>query len=820
MRFQLAHKLVTYLLVLAAVAALAATRALSSSTAVLFLAACAASFAVDPGNRLAAALDRATLGLRIAALLLFAALLWRIWRHLPDPDYGPGFDLGLALLGYKLFYRRTHRDYIHILAFSFLLVLVASTLAASFAFVVAFAVYVTFAVWGLILFHLRREMEENYLVKHSAQAPSQKVGVGRILGSRRVVGGSFFLATGAVALAVLAGAVAIFMLVPRMGAGFVLGGAPGTGGLVAPGDEIALGRYGTQAAARRDVVLRATIPAIAALGGDEVRRRAADGLYFRGATYDVYEHGRWAHSHKPEVATLVGEDDGPRARRYWVSEPGEGDAAGARLVGGSGAPGLAGGTAAPGVVADEAALDADVRQEIEAVGLPAGVLFAIDRAVALELPAPRLGAAGALRVAPRWSGEAALRVGGAGGEGFLSLAQAHYIAYSSARLVAGTPGSGAPVAFPRPPPPSTDPSGPSPSATHAIADWESRPVLSPGARSVYVALPPVAEQRLGALAQNISAGWIETNTGEPGKITTVIDWLRAGHRYASRPPAVPAGGDPVQDFIFNQTEGHCELFASAAVLMLRAAGVPARYVTGFRGGEWNAVGGYVAVRADRAHAWAEAFLPETGWVRVDATPPGPSPPPAGRLAEMLDAFDYYWSRWVVGYDLPRQRDLAVRAGRRLAPLGSSWTLRHPLAAAGWLSLAIATAALALTGARAWRRRQGGAGAGLFARRLGAGHRPAAGGAAIERLYRRTAKRLGRAGWPRYASETPREYARRVRHEGVYPGGDFDLLTERYAAARFGEHAVDDAFVADLAAKLASGAPTAGHPVSRAPDARA
>ena len=804
MRFQLAHKLVTYLLVLAAVAALAATRALSSTTALVFLAACAASFAVDPGNRLAAALDRATLGLRIASLLLFAALLWRIWRHLPDPDYGPGFDLGLALLGYKLFYRRTHRDYVHILAFSFLLVLVASTLAASFAFVVAFAVYVTFAVWGLILFHLRREMEENYLVKHSAQAPSQKVGVGRILGSRRVVGGAFFLATGGVAAAVLASAVAIFMFVPRMGAGFVLGGAPGAGSLVAVGDEIALGRYGTRAAARRDVVLRASIPAVAALAPEEARRGAADGLYFRGATYDLYEHGRWAHSRKPEVATIVAEDDGGRVHRYWVSEPGEGDTV-ASPVG-------------AGEAAENAALDGEVRQEIEAVGLPAGVLFAIDRAVALELPAPRLGAAGALRVAPRWSGEAALRVGGAGGEGFLSLAQAHYVAYSSARLVAGTPGGGA-AEFPRPPPPTTDPSGPSPSATHAIADWDARPVLSPGARSVYVALPPMAEQRLGALAQSISAGWLETNTGEAGKITTVIDWLRAGHRYAGHPPASPAGVDPVQDFIFNQTEGHCELFASAAVLMLRAAGVPARYVTGFRGGEWNGVGGYVAVRADRAHAWAEAFLPETGWVRVDATPPGPSPPPVGRLGEVLDAFDYYWSRWVVGYDLPRQRDLAVRAGRRLA-LGSSSTWRHRPTVAGWLALVVALAALAMLGARIWRRRAGGAGLGLFARRRGAARPSFAGGAAIERLYRRTTKRLGRAGWPRRPSETPREYARRVRHEGLYPGGDFERLTERYAAARFGQHPVDDGLVADLAAKLASGAPTAGHPVSPAPDARA
>jgi hypothetical protein len=187
---------------------------------------------------------------------------------------------------------------------------------------------------------------------------------------------------------------------------------------------------------------------------------------------------------------------------------------------------------------------------------------------------------------------------------------------------------------------------------------------------------------------------------------------------------------------------------------------------------------------------------------------------------MLDAFDYYWSRWVVGYDLPRQRDLASRAGRRLVPLGPRSGWRHPLTAAGRLGLALAIAALALFAARAWRRRSGSAGVGFFARRRGAAGGAAAGGAAIERLYRRTAKRLGRAGWPRRLNETPREYAQRVRDEGIYPDGDFDLLTERYTAARFGEHPVPDGLVAELAAKLASSGPSGSHPVCSPPDARA
>ena len=103
------------------------------------------------------------------------------------------------------------------------------------------------------------------------------------------------------------------------------------------------------------------------------------------------------------------------------------------------------------------------------------------------------------------------------------------------------------------------------------------------------------------------------------------------------------------------------------MLLLRVMGVPARYVTGFRGGDWNSVGGYVAVRDDRAHAWAEAFLPDAGWVRVDATPAGPAPVGPGRVAQVMDALDYFWNRWVVGYDLGRQLELARRAGRHLGP---------------------------------------------------------------------------------------------------------------------------------------------------------
>ena len=416
MRFQAAHKLVTYLLVLSALAALGTTRVLAPTSAIAFLIVCACSFGVDAGSpRLTAALDRAAGGVRAATGLLLVAIVWRIWRRMPDADLAPAFDLVLVLLGYKLLYRRNHRDYVHIYALSFILVLVASTITATFLFVAAFAVYVVLATWALILFHLRREMEENYLVRHSAQAPSQKVGIGRILGSRRVVGRAFFAATFVVAAAVFVGALGVFAFVPRLGAGFVLG-ARAQPNLIGISDEVTLGRYGTAAGARHAVVLRATLPRLRALGSEAARQDAAERLYFRGAVYDAYDRGRWLRSRRPELRTVIDEAGG----RAFLHELGENRLRDATA-------------ATPDTLAGAE------RQEIEAVGVPAAVLFAVDRPVAIELPSTRLGAGGTVGVVPRWSGEAALRVGGDAqkvGDGFVTLAHAHYVAYSRPRALA------------------------------------------------------------------------------------------------------------------------------------------------------------------------------------------------------------------------------------------------------------------------------------------------------------------------------------------------------------------------------------------------
>lgn len=87
--------------------------------------------------------------------------------------------------------------------------------------------------------------------------------------------------------------------------------------------------------------------------------------------------------------------------------------------------------------------------------------------------------------------------------------------------------------------------------------------------------------------------------------------------------------DPTEDFLFNVKEGHCERYASALVIMLRTIGVPARIVIGYRGAEWNDLGGFYTIRQYHAHAWVEALVGEERladgttqlrWQVLDATP--------------------------------------------------------------------------------------------------------------------------------------------------------------------------------------------------------
>ena len=92
--------------------------------------------------------------------------------------------------------------------------------------------------------------------------------------------------------------------------------------------------------------------------------------------------------------------------------------------------------------------------------------------------------------------------------------------------------------------------------------------------------------------------------------------------------SLPSSRDPYDEFLFETKAGFCEHFASAFTVLMRAAGIPARVVTGYQGGELNPVDQIITVRQSDAHAWTEVFFPGRGWVR--SLLPSPRTPRPGR----------------------------------------------------------------------------------------------------------------------------------------------------------------------------------------------
>ena len=133
--------------------------------------------------------------------------------------------------------------------------------------------------------------------------------------------------------------------------------------------------------------------------------------------------------------------------------------------------------------------------------------------------------------------------------------------------------------------------------------------------------------------------------------------------------------DPIEDFLFNRKEGHCEYFATALALMLRAEKIPARLVSGYKGGivrperkEW------LEVQQRFAHVWVEAWVDKTGWTTFDATPvdarslsvAGMSAKKTSIWSEMQTAFAGLWSENILNMSLDRQEQSIYKPVRKFA----------------------------------------------------------------------------------------------------------------------------------------------------------
>ncbi|HEY2967034.1 MAG TPA: DUF3488 and transglutaminase-like domain-containing protein [Casimicrobiaceae bacterium] len=260
-------------------------------------------------------------------------------------------------------------------------------------------------------------------------------------------------------------------------------------------------------------------------------------------------------------------------------------------------------------------------------------------------------------------------------------------------------------------------------------------------------------------------------------IAEVLDWFRKeAFVYTLAPPLLE--GDTVDAFLFNTRRGFCEHYAGAFVVLLRAAGIPARVVTGYQGGEINPNGGYMIVRDSDAHAWAEALI-DGMWQRFDPTaavapsrverglgaalPQGEPVPYLARLDMTWlkslrlhwDAVNYQWQRGVVGFNLERQRDLLRDFG-----LGGA----RPWQVAAFVAAVAFAWGLAILG---------------FARARHARSDPAVA------LWSLLCRRLGRAGLPRRPDEGPLAYARRAASRWPQWSALLHRIGETYAALRYG-----------------------------------
>ena len=147
--------------------------------------------------------------------------------------------------------------------------------------------------------------------------------------------------------------------------------------------------------------------------------------------------------------------------------------------------------------------------------------------------------------------------------------------------------------------------------------------------------------------------------------------------YSLKMEVIDLSLDPVEDFLVNRKEGHCEYFASALALLLRSIDIPARIVNGFKGGDWNDLTQTMNVRQKHAHSWVEAYAgvgPDNTplWITLDPTPSAGREESiahvggiAGNFRPMTDLIRHIWVFYIVGYDGDRQNRLLYAPMRQM-----------------------------------------------------------------------------------------------------------------------------------------------------------
>jgi protein-glutamine gamma-glutamyltransferase len=289
-------------------------------------------------------------------------------------------------------------------------------------------------------------------------------------------------------------------------------------------------------------------------------------------------------------------------------------------------------------------------------------------------------------------------------------------------------------------------------------------------------LPPSGNPRTVALGRRLLERY-----HEPEEIARAMLRLFRNQPfvYTLEPPRL--GDDAVDEFLFGTRRGFCEHYASAFTVAMRAAGVPARVVTGYQGGEFNPIGGYLLVRQSDAHAWSEIWLDGRGWTRIDPTAAvapdrierglvnavGADEPAPGRFRQeselwlqvtlTWDVVNDFWNERVVRFNAARQFDLLEGLGFD----DPDWrTLGLGLAAS------LAAFFVALSAHLAWKHRE-----------------PERDWPA--RLHTETARRLRRRGLVPGRAEGPIAFLDRAAAACPDLAGEIGRIRDLYTGLRYG-----------------------------------
>lgn len=279
-------------------------------------------------------------------------------------------------------------------------------------------------------------------------------------------------------------------------------------------------------------------------------------------------------------------------------------------------------------------------------------------------------------------------------------------------------------------------------------------------------------------ARQLAAGFSRGADSVDAIVDKAGSYLQSrGFVYTLQPPAL--GEHPIDDFLFESRKGYCEHYASAFAFLMRAAGVPARVVGGYLGGERNPFGDYLIVRQSDAHAWVEVWAEDRGWMRVDPT----ALVAPGRITQGLsgalpegewssgglalfnklrlgwDAVSLGWEAWFTGYSHMEQRALLERLGIQME------------SRKGWLIvfLLIFASVFLLVGGYVWFQLRS---------------PPAARKDRVKLCYERFCRRLAQAGIYRSPEMGPRDFAAHAASERPDLKPAIDEIVSLYIRLRY------------------------------------